>query len=166
MQQPTIEQILAMPEGQELDALVHRIALNRPGKPRAYSTKPDVAIDLIVHLPIGVSRLSPQSPGYKPERPFVAMILERTPQLNYATQSSVSAKTIALALSKMALLFVLAPRTQAPVQPGQRRTVVAPGIPKIGSSLQPRKLEALPPRVMAARIPDLPTPTAEPPKTE
>lgn len=155
MPQPTVPEILAMQSGPELDKMVHVVALHRPGKAPLYSTTPAIAAELINQLPIGVARLSPQSVGFKPDRPFVAVTLEKNAKDGtYLSTTSVTAATLPLALCKMALLFAIAPKGGAQPAGGS--------FPRIGSALQPRQLEPMPKRAVPAPppVPGVPPVTA------
>lgn len=142
----TVQEILAMKPGKELDQAVHRFAMGRPGPAPAYSTKSEVAVGILAHLHIGVAQLSPKTPGYKPERPFVAFSLDRGTPGTFVTTVSVTAATLPLALSKMALLQATPASERAQTPVGH--------FPGIGTALKARTLDPMPIRKPPA------TPTA------
>lgn len=145
----TVEQILALPPGPDLDRAVHSQALGRPGRAPLYSTKQEVAVDLIAQLPIGVARLAQNAPGYRPEKPFVAFLLEKSPRdATYFAATSVASATLAVALCRMALLFTVSPKERQAPPPNQA--------PRIGSNmLVPRQLDPMPERIKP-KVPPIP----------
>lgn len=147
----TADEIVKMPAGPELDRMVHSQALGKPGRALKYSTDPAAAITLVVQLPIGVARVQQNSPAYNPEKPFVAFVLERHTQLlTFFTPTTIVCATLPLALSKMALLFAIAPKERAPMP--------TTTVPKIGTMIARPPLEQIPERPTGPKLPDLPPP--------
>lgn len=99
MNLPSIESIISMPPGPEMDRLVHVLVLKQEKKAKVpkYSTDITKAIEIIDHLPLHVGYLSQAMENFTPTRPYFAAD---------GSQLIVTADTAAKALCKAALIYL------------------------------------------------------------
>lgn len=148
-----IERILAMPDGPALDKAVHSNALFRPGRAPKYSTDLHAAVGLLDLLPIFAARISPNEGEYDEKKPFVAGVLAWNSGLKtYQATTRIKCATLPMAICKAALISTLQPVDQ------KRVVQTAPAVPKLGSRAEPRRLEPMPTRTLAVKLPPMPSP--------
>ncbi len=97
----TIEQIIAMRPGPELDRAVHEHLFSRTGRPHKYSTT-NAAIEILDVVPMQLERLREADPDFKPERPFRCRF--QLGPIEEPDARSVTAATAQVALCKAALV--------------------------------------------------------------
>lgn len=97
----TIEQIIAMRPGLELDRAVHEHLFSRTGRPHKYSTT-NAALEILDVVPMQIERLREADPDFKPERPFRCRF--QLGPIEEPDERTVTAATAAVALCKGALI--------------------------------------------------------------
>lgn len=148
----TASQVLAL-SGRDLDRAVHK-ALWLKGRAPAYSTSDAVAVSIISALPVGVAKIKSDSPGYTPQRPFVAFVVKRDDKTPvWSSTMSVTSATISMALCKLVLLTFAEPD-------GAARPVIDTPMPEIGTVIASTPMEKQPKRLTKPLLPVLEKPNA------
>lgn len=97
----TIEQIIKLRPGLELDRAIHEHLFSRTGRPHKYSTT-HAALEILDAVPMQVERLREADPEFKPERPFRCRF--QLGPIEEPDERSVTAATAPVALCKAALI--------------------------------------------------------------
>jgi hypothetical protein len=106
----TIEQILGLQPGPELDRLVHEHVFGKVGRRKAWSTT-SAALELIGPAAIAAGPRPSTDPDFKADRPFWASTFEHISTEEsghgYVTTNRVFSATLPLAICKAALISTL-----------------------------------------------------------